>query len=103
MISVPLVMGCYLFANIAYYAVLPLSSIVNFETGEVSLWSTRPVVYHSSKPIEGFATIFAKTSMGTAGQVILPLLVALSAAGAANGSIFAGMASDSRLEAFQTW
>ncbi len=45
---------------------------------------------HNAQAVDGFATVFASKAMGTAGQVILPLLVALSAAGAANGGMFAG-------------
>ena len=56
--------------NVAYYAVLPLDRIANFASGDT---------------VEGFATDFAHVTMGLAGQIILPLLVAASAAGAANG------------------
>ena len=55
---------------------LPLDQIADFAT---------------QQPVAGFATTFAKTSMGTAGQIILPLLIAVSAFGAINGAAFAGM------------
>ncbi len=68
-----LVILCYLMANVAYVAVLPLDQIVNFQSGN---------------PVEGFATTFGDTTMGFAGQILLPLLIAASAFGAANGTLF---------------
>ena len=52
---------------------LPLDRIADFSAGS---------------GVASFAAGFAQTSMGTAGLVVLPVLVALSAAGAANGSMF---------------
>jgi hypothetical protein len=36
-------------------------------------------------PIKGFAADFASAALGTAGRIVLPLLIAASAFGSANG------------------
>ncbi|EGD75260.1 solute carrier family 7 [Salpingoeca rosetta] len=74
-IGMPLVIVIYLFVNVAYFAVLPLASIVDFE---------------NNTPNESFAADFASATMGAAGLVVIPLCIALSAFGAANGSAFTG-------------
>ncbi len=66
-----LVIAIYIFVNIAYFAVLPVSSIVDFEDGV---------------PNESFAADFAQATLGKAGLVIIPLCISLSAFGAANGT-----------------
>eukprot|EP00048_Salpingoeca_helianthica_P004810 m.81198 g.81198 ORF g.81198 m.81198 type:complete len:481 (-) comp13357_c0_seq1:75-1517(-) len=74
-IGVPLVMVTYVLAAASYYAVLPVSAIVSFSQGKV---------------IDGFATQFGKATMGLAGRIILPLCIAASTFGAANGTGFTG-------------
>lgn len=69
------VLAAYLFALLGYYALMPLDQIVDFNKG---------------KSKEGFATEFGRTSMGDVGAIILPLCIAISTFGAANGSSFSG-------------
>lgn len=70
-LGMPFVILIYVFVNITYFAVLPIESIVDFET---------------DKPNESFAAEFARATMGRAGLVIIPLCISLSAFGAANGT-----------------
>ncbi|EDQ87248.1 uncharacterized protein MONBRDRAFT_27450 [Monosiga brevicollis MX1] len=72
-IGIPLVVVIYVFANLAYFAVLDLDSIADLEAG---------------KPNESFASTFARVTMGRVGGVILPLLIFASAFGATNGSLY---------------
>eukprot|EP00056_Hartaetosiga_gracilis_P009994 m.146572 g.146572 ORF g.146572 m.146572 type:complete len:547 (+) comp13236_c0_seq1:56-1696(+) len=74
-IGMPLVTCIYAFANLAYFSVLPLSSIANFDEGE---------------PNESFATEFAFAVMKGFGKVVFPLCIAASAFSSANGSQFTG-------------
>jgi amino acid transporter len=74
-IAVPLVTLCYVFANVGYLSVLRMDQIVDYE---------------NDSGVEGFATVFGKVALGAAGTVILPVCIALSTFGAANGSAFSG-------------
>ena len=60
----------YLFANIAYYAVMPLSDIVDFR---------------KNKTASAFATNFGNRAIGVAGKIIIPLFIVGSTFSAANG------------------
>ncbi|KAG9292308.1 hypothetical protein G9A89_009120 [Geosiphon pyriformis] len=69
MFGLPLVILCYLLANIAYYAVLPNTVVTNTNT---------------------IALDFGRKMFGTTGGILFALCVAASCFGAANGSIFTG-------------
>jgi L-type amino acid transporter 9 len=48
------------------------------------------VDFANAKSVEGFATEFGQASMGDVGAIILPVCIAVSTFGAANGSSFSG-------------
>ena len=75
LIAVPLVTVCYVFANVGYFAVLRMDQIADWEAQDA---------------VDGFATVFGQVALGTTGLVVLPLCIALSTFGAANGSAFSG-------------
>ena len=68
-IGLSLVIAIYMVINLAYFAVLS---------------------YEELLAAEAVALPFGKATLGTAGLVIIPLLVAFSTFGAANGNVFAG-------------
>lgn len=69
-IAMPLTTLAYVLVNVAYYAILPLEQIVDFEAGTT---------------VQGFVTYLSTRVMKAAGKFILPLCIAASAIGAANG------------------
>ena len=75
LMAVPLIIACYLFANISFFAVLQLDEMADFKT-------------HQS--IDGFVTLFGARAIGVAGQIAFPILIALSAYGALDGEAFVG-------------
>ena len=75
-------MMCYVLANIAYVAVLPLDAIADFA---------------NQQTVQGFATTFAHKAMGLTGQIIVPVLIAISAFGALNGAAFSGLVGASHM------
>jgi hypothetical protein len=70
-----------LFALVGYYALMHVDQIVDFDGGA---------------SVEGFATEFGRTALGEAGAVVLPVCIAVSTFGAANGSAFSGGACVNR-------
>eukprot|EP00049_Salpingoeca_infusionum_P003513 m.67358 g.67358 ORF g.67358 m.67358 type:complete len:163 (-) comp12161_c0_seq1:317-805(-) len=74
-VGLPLVIVVYLLANLAYFSVLPVDLIVDPTTNE---------------PNSAFAASFAFLALGVAGRIVIPLCVAISAFGSANGSAFTG-------------
>lgn len=74
-IGVPIVTAAYIMANIGYFAAMNLDQIVDRDKGA---------------PVEGFATSFGEVTMGDVGLILLPLCIAASTFGAANGSAFTG-------------
>eukprot|EP00040_Diaphanoeca_grandis_P025935 m.144440 g.144440 ORF g.144440 m.144440 type:complete len:523 (+) comp30373_c1_seq1:354-1922(+) len=73
--GVSLVTTLYIVANIGYFAVMDLNQIV---------------IENTTNPVEGFATAFGLMTLGETGKVMLPLCIAVSTFGAANGSAFTG-------------
>eukprot|EP00045_Choanoeca_perplexa_P013657 m.155398 g.155398 ORF g.155398 m.155398 type:complete len:529 (-) comp16414_c0_seq6:820-2406(-) len=73
LMGIPLVVVVYVLANIAYFAVLDTSDIVDFDSGKTN---------------EGFAGRFGEAALGRAGKTILPLMIFASAFGATNGSLY---------------
>ena len=65
----------YVLANVAYLALLHQDQIVDF---------------NASLPVEGFVSQFGAAAFGDAGEWVLPLFIAVSTFGAANGSLFSG-------------
>ena len=74
-IAVPIVTAAYIMANVGYFAVMNLNELVDQDKGA---------------PVEGFATNFGRATMGDVGVILLPLCIAASTFGAANGSAFTG-------------
>jgi len=74
-IGVPIVTAAYIMANVGYFAAMNLNEIVDHDKGA---------------PVEGFATSFGQITMGDVGVILLPLCIAASTFGAANGSAFTG-------------
>ena len=59
----------------AFFAVLPLSALADFESNEA---------------VSGFATVFGADAMGYFGRVLYPVLIAVCAFGSLDGAAFVG-------------
>jgi hypothetical protein len=56
------------------------------------------VDFDGGASVEGFATEFGRTALGEAGAVVLPVCIAVSTFGAANGSAFSGGACNHTMD-----
>jgi amino acid transporter len=74
-ISIPVIIFCYLLANISFFAVMRPGELVDYEKGTA---------------VSGFATIFGQHAMGTFGSIIYPIVIAVCAFGSIDGTAFVG-------------
>ena len=76
LIAIPIIMLCYILANVAFFAVLEKDQMANFTTNAV---------------VDGFVTVFGADALGTFGQVAFPIMIAASAFGSLDGGAFVGL------------
>ena len=79
LIAIPVIMFCYIMANVAFFAVLEKDQMANFTTNAV---------------VDGFVTVFGYDALGYFGQVVFPILIAASAFGSLDGGAFVGLFSE---------
>jgi L-type amino acid transporter 9 len=75
-ISIPIIILCYLLANISFFAVMRTNELVDYEEGVA---------------VSGFATIFGEHAMGIFGSILYPIVISLCAFGSIDGTAFVGM------------
>ena len=75
LISVPVIIICYILANIAFFSVLHINEMADFADGEA---------------VPGFATTFGQRTLGLFGQIVFPIMIATSAFSSLDGDAFVG-------------